>query len=171
MKRVGGVKRSLLAVLGTVVIGSSVLAGIWFAGNVYLERQREETTKKMREQDAEYIRKMTEQMGKGGVLVYIGFRILPDGSIQTGRTEMRQGPDKTPTVSINWSVPQADFAKIAEGMSPQEVAGILQIAAIHYIPNGPEDRFTLVCQEGNRSVTLVFGGTPDVKLVSKSATP
>lgn len=169
MKRAGSVKRSVLTLLVTIVIGSSIVVGIWFAGDSLVKSQREETTKKMREHDAEFVKTMTKGMGKGSVLVHTGFKILPNGTVQSGPTEARQGPEKKPTVSINWAVPDADLAQITEGMSVEEVAGILQMAAIHYIPHGPNDRFTLVCRQGNRTVMLVFGGTPNVKLLSKSA--
>ena len=49
--------------LGTVAIGSSIVVGIWLVGNELLEQQRQETAKKMAEQDAEFIKTLTQRAG------------------------------------------------------------------------------------------------------------
>jgi hypothetical protein len=122
----------------------------------------------MREGDAGFIKQSLDMLGKGGVLVS-GKRLLPDGTMESPVVFSNHSAEENLTVSIPWSVSQADFTKLAQGMGLKEVGEILDLSALHYIPNGPQSRFTLVCNHLNRRVMLVFAGNPEAKLVSMSA--
>ena len=106
MQRDGSAKRSLLIILGT----AAVLAIVVFAGKSVANTLKEESEKKMREQDAKFIHKMKEDLPKGGAIVAYQ---------RAGEAyQLKQDVGGDVTIQIGWPVPQADFARIAEGIGP-----------------------------------------------------
>ncbi len=168
MLRWGTGKRQVILILGIAVVLLCMVLGTWFAMRAFAEQSRQETQSKMRAQEAEFIEKSAPMLGKGGVLVS-GTRLLEDGTGESPLVFGNQSAESRQTCSISWSVSDADYARIAEGMSLEEIRAILDLSALRYIPNGPQCEFTLLCDHKNRRVTLVFAGDPDVKLVRKSA--
>ena len=173
-QRVGSVKWTVILLLGTAIILLCMVVGAWYIvrelGEQNMRRMQEiqkEAQKKMRADEAENIKRMVALVGKGGAYVS-GMRFSASGGMES-MSILRQQKGEETTCSIPWSVPPADFARIADGMTVEEVRIILDLSALHYIPNGPRCRFILQCDRPNRKVTLVFAGDPEVKLVSKLA--
>jgi hypothetical protein len=77
---------------------------------------------------------------------------------------------KNEPIEIEWAVTKETFDKLKEGMSLEEVGKALGLMTLTYTPRGPASQFDLVCKQGGVAVTLIFAGSPEVKLTSKAAT-
>jgi hypothetical protein len=176
-QRVGSGKRVVFIILGTAVIILGIGMGAWYAVREIgeqskrhlqkLQEEAKESQKKMRQAHEESNKQVIAALKKGNAFVS-GIRFSDDGGMESTSIPGLQKGEQT-ACSIPWSVTKDEFARIAKGMTLEEVRVILDLSALHYIPNGPQCRFTLECNRSNRKVTLVFAGNPDVKLVSKSA--
>jgi hypothetical protein len=176
-QRVGSGKQVAFIILGTAVIILGIGMGTWYAVREIdeqskrhvqkLQEEAKESQKKMRQAHEESSKGVIAALKKGNAFVS-GIRFSDGGGMESTSVSGLQKGEQT-TCSIPWSVPIADFARIAEGMTLEEVRVILDLSALNYIPNKPQCRFVLECNRPNRKVTLVFAGDPEVKLVSKSA--
>ena len=135
-----------------------------------LEREQTavETQKKLREHDDDIIEKTNKMLGEGGVFVMGGRVNNRDGQVENVLVVKPSSKEEAVVEVITWAVHTADYHRLIIGMSLEEVRAILDLSALRFIPNGASSRFVLVCRHGDISVTLVFAGSPDVKLVSRS---
>jgi hypothetical protein len=169
MKRTAIVLGSIaIAVLCLLGVGRFVARAIQAESALERKKTNEETQTKLRGHDAEIIEKTNKMLGEGGVFV-MGERVNKEnGQVENVLVVNPTSKEEAVVELISWAVPIGDYDKLRAGMGLEEVRGILDLSALRFIPNGANCRFVLVCRHGETNVTLVFAGSPDVKLVSKA---
>jgi hypothetical protein len=169
MKRTAIVVGSIVvAVLCLLGVGRYVARAIQTESALERKQTAEETQSKLREHDADIIEKTNKMLGEGGVFVMGGRVNKRDGQVENVLVVKPSSKEEAVVEVITWAVHTADYHRLIIGMSLEEVRAILDLSALRFIPNGASSRFVLVCRHGDVSVTLVFAGIPDVKLVSRS---
>ena len=96
------------------------------------------------------------------------------GSRQTemssNRVSMSGISTEETNVEIDWPLTLAEYEKLKEGMSLEEVRPILGLSSLKYRTAGHESRLLLTCKQGSAKASLVFSGVPEARLTSKSQT-
>jgi hypothetical protein len=75
---------------------------------------------------------------------------------------------KDAPLEIEWELPKGAYEKLKEGMSLDDARKVLGLETLTFTPLRPDGQLQLVCKDGSVSVTLIFSGSPEVKLTSKS---
>ncbi|WP_157369854.1 hypothetical protein [Zavarzinella formosa] len=179
MQRVGSVKSVVIIIVGAGAALFAILGATWLAVSHIREEgdrvQREareknenqwrEAVRKSRESQAEQAATLIPLLKKGGA--FVAGTVCFGGNFNSESAPGTPKGDET-TCSLTWHVSDDEMTRIGEGMTLGQVRAVLDLTALHYVPNGPQSRFVLSCKQPDRMAIFVFAGDPDVKLVSKT---